>query len=117
MRWPFALRSTVDALDAEVVAETIRRDAAESRAYEWHRRLLDAEKRLMEVIDLKRTTPEAMANIFAEWGSKEQASFFNRVAELTDKWEMNRCFQFAYIMEDLSDDGKRLIEELSDYVK
>jgi hypothetical protein len=115
MRWPFAMRSTVDAKDAEIVAEVIRRDAAESRACHWHDRLITVERRLVEITDLDRTTPEVMASVFAEWDSKQQAEFFNRFADISREWEMPRCFQFHQMMPDVSFEGRYMLEEIGKY--
>jgi|GEM_PF-3832567 len=117
MRWPFALRSTVDALDAEILVEIRRRDLAESRAADWYDRLSRLQKRFVEVTDLARTTPEVMANVFAEWDSGQQAKFINLFTEISEEWKGSRCMQFAYVMDDLTYEACWALEQLGDHAK
>jgi len=131
MRWPFAWRSTVEslktenfALQAQAAAAHVASVDAHTRATFWHEQLKDAQKRVMELIDAKRTSPETMAKVFEQWGSEEQAKFFNVYGALSSDWgsakqpgTWNRCFQLAAMEPDLDDQGRALLIELAQYAE
>lgn len=115
MRWPFAWRSTLEQWQALFHKTWDRQSEGFDRAAKWADKCQDLQRHVEALTNSDRTTPEVMATIFAGWDSKQQAEFFNRIGQLTNKWENARCFQFAYITDDLTDDGSRLLEELGQY--
>lgn len=69
MRWPFAMRSSVDALERS--CRLLYRQCEQEHKWgrvladtslEYQRQIMLLNKRLVEITDLDRTTPELMAN-------------------------------------------------------
>ena len=62
-------------------------------------------------------TPAELAQVLAEMPSEEQAEFFNELAIATsDYGGLGWCGQCAYIVEDLTDSGRRVIETIAGHV-
>jgi hypothetical protein len=131
MRWPFAWRSTVEALTVEVDMQKGELNTAYQRTADswanaalWHHELKLAQKRVIELIDAERTSPETMAAVFSEWTTELQAAFFNKFGELSAEWgtskvpgSYQRCFQFAHMAPDLNEVGRELLIELASYAE
>lgn len=117
IRWPFAWRSTVESWQHLFHKTWDRQSEGFDRAYKWSQTAHDLQRHVEALTNSDHTTPEVMATIFAGWDSERQAEFFNRVGDLTSKYEMNRCFQFAYIADDLNESGSSLLEELGQYAR
>lgn len=117
MKWPFALRSSADTLKRR--CDELDKSAREwaSLSLEHQQSILQLNRRLVEITDLDRTTPELMANVFSEWASDQQATFFNVLGRLTHEWEHARCMQFGHIQPDLDDEGRWLLVELAQYAE
>ncbi len=66
-------------------------------------------------------TPEEAAAAFAEFGSDEQAAFFNKLAELVKDWKAPFCFQMQHIMDcdcpALTSDARTLMQTIGEYAK
>jgi hypothetical protein len=75
------------------------------------------QKRLVEITDLDRTTPEVMANVFSEWCSSQQAEFFDIFGRLSSEWVHVRCMQFGAITPFLHDEGRDVLRELAQYAE
>ena len=115
MRWPFALRSSVDLWRDRHGDLLHSATLALKHTAEANDRVAALQKRLVEITDLDRTTPEVMANVFSEWDSGQQATFFNVLGRLTHEWEHARCFQFSHIVPSLDDEGTAVLIELAQY--
>jgi len=62
-------------------------------------------------------TPEELASEFCNMGNDEQALFFNKVSEITSKWENPFCFQLQSIIDDksLAQGGRKIMESIGEY--
>lgn len=125
MNWPFALRSTVKRLEAKVAEAEAARATQSNHANDWYDRALNAssqlllvQKRLTEVIDGSFATPESLAQVFENWDSKQQATFFNLFGARSREWKpYPRCMQFAHIQPELDEHGKDVLKELGQYTE
>lgn len=122
MKWPFALRSTVDSLrercdQINACFENACRNTTDARqaAKAANDRVETLHKRLLEIIDPDRTTPTVMAEVFNEWSDGEQADFLNIFGRLSRDWEYPRCMQFGSVAKYLNDEGRDVLRELGQY--
>ena len=58
--------------------------------------------------------PHTIAQWVAGMDSNEQAHFFNSLASAVKEYPKPACFQWAYMAEKLTDDGRQLLEELAE---
>lgn len=71
---------------------------------------------LDEAIDNnKNITGEFLAQKFADSGSIKQAEFFNALANIVKQWEVSHVFQWRYMQENLTADGKALLNDMKDH--
>lgn len=61
--------------------------------------------------------PEEVAYLFCEMDEKEQARFFNSIAERIKKWDMGFIFQMQSVTDckDLTDEARKIMKEIGDY--
>jgi hypothetical protein len=62
-------------------------------------------------------TPEELAEEFCEMDNHQQARFFNRVFQASQKWNKPFCFQLENIMSSniLTNDGRWVMEQIGIY--
>lgn len=62
-------------------------------------------------------TPEDAAAAFCEFGSDEQAVFFNEVARISQQWEAPFCMQMQHLTddEDLKPAGRKIMDTIGSY--
>ena len=67
--------------------------------------------------ELKKATPELVAEMFAEMYSDEQAQFFNHVAKVASRWDSLFEFQLQAITDEdgLTLGGRRVMQGIGDY--
>ncbi len=58
-------------------------------------------------------TPEFLAEKFANFDSIKQAEFFNILANIVKRWPTPAIFQWAYMQDILTDEGKQLISQMN----
>ena len=56
---------------------------------------------------------ELFCNLFAD----QQAVFFNRIAELSNKWPTDASFQWRSMQEHLSPEGKQVIDAMKEHTE
>ena len=60
-------------------------------------------------------TPELVAEMFADFGSDEQARFFNQVAEIASDWSFPMQLQAITEENGLSIKGRHVMQSIGDY--
>ncbi len=74
--------------------------------------------KLIDGNEIKEITPELVAQLFCDMNEKEQAIFFNTVAEIASVWRGGSlAFQLQSITEDdgLTLAGRRAMQEIGEY--
>ena len=66
-----------------------------------------------------RLNPHELAYEFSIMSDSEQASFFNELYHITEKWKAPLCFQLQYLTdnEELTDGGRRVMEIIGEYAR
>lgn len=57
-------------------------------------------------------TPEDLAVLFCSLDSEEMAAFFNKVGEVSSKWEGSLSFQLYNAVLDMNEQGRRVINAI-----
>jgi len=62
-------------------------------------------------------TPDQLAEVFINWGSDEQANFFNLIGKHFKECDFNAELQCCYLADDINKHGKDFIFTVSNFVK
>lgn len=64
-------------------------------------------------------TPEELACEFSQMNDSQQAVFFNEIARLTEKWEMDFCFQLQHLTDNksLTNQGRQIMKQIGEYAE
>lgn len=116
-RWPFAWKSTAEAWEKLFLDAWGRMSNGYANAHEWSNKAKELQAQVRELIDLEHLSPKTLGVIFSEWDSEKQAEFFNTFEATSRKWHRNRCFQWPYVMEEMTPEAKEMLVELADYAK
>jgi len=69
-------------------------------------------------VDLEfNLNPQELAEEFCNMGDNEQAIFFNEIANISDKWDKQFCFQLQAITnsKELTNEGRAIMESIGNY--
>ena len=70
--------------------------------------------KIYDGMDMENITPGIVAKLFSEMDSREQALFFNRVAEIATPW-LTTQLQYITDEEGLNLAGRRVMQYIGDY--